>query len=225
MRLVTLGDTSTGKTSITVAATAISDGRGGTDESALSKYQLTEKPSTIGASFRTYETLVESHTFNSGLALSTDSPQSEQTQTFYKIRLEIWDTAGQERYKCVAPMYYREAKIILMVYAIDNIISFESLRGWMGQINSMPIRPILFLIGNKSDMEDQRAVTREQAEKFAKEYAMVFYETSAKSCDNIIKVFNEAARLAFENLSQLEPFNKDYIVTLNNNPSQSYCQC
>jgi small GTP-binding protein len=42
------------------------------------------------------------------------------------VRLNIWDTAGQERYRALAPMYYRDMDIGCVVYAIDNLQSFES---------------------------------------------------------------------------------------------------
>lgn len=52
---------------------------------------------------------------------------------------------------------------------------------------------VIMLIGNKSDLEKNRQVSREEAEKFAQENDLFFLETSAKSSDNVEKAFEETA--------------------------------
>lgn len=49
------------------------------------------------------------------------------------------------------------------------------------------------LIGNKSDLEGQRQVSREEAERFAQEHDLFFLETSAKLADNIEEAFVKTA--------------------------------
>jgi Ras-related protein Rab-2A len=46
----------------------------------------------------------------------------------------------------------------------------------------------IILIGNKSDLEAKRAVSREEGEKFAKDNDLVFIETSAKTAFNVEEV-------------------------------------
>jgi small GTP-binding protein len=43
-----------------------------------------------------------------------------------KITLEIWDTAGQEKFKKIAPIYYRNAQAVLIVFDLTRQDSFES---------------------------------------------------------------------------------------------------
>lgn len=46
-------------------------------------------------------------------------------------------------------------------------------------------------LGNKSDLEAKRKVSREEGEAFAKEHGMVFMETSAKTAANVEEVSRE----------------------------------
>jgi len=76
--------------------------------------------------------------------------------------LEIWDTAGQERFKNIAPMYYRKAAAILIVYDISAKETFEECKYWVNEteINGNP-HCLKFLIGNKGDLSNERAIALE----------------------------------------------------------------
>ena len=50
---------------------------------------------------------------------------------------------------------------------------------------------IIMIIGNKSDLEGQREVSREEAQTKAEQYNIAYLETSAKSGDNINKAFTK----------------------------------
>ena len=61
----------------------------------------------------------------------------------------------------------------------------------------------IFLIGNKSDLEDERVVSREEAEQFKNDYDLdLFMETSAKNGINSTELFTEAAKLLFNDYSK-----------------------
>jgi Ras-related protein Rab-8A len=51
-----------------------------------------------------------------------------------KVKLQIWDTAGQERFRNVTQTYFKGAKGIILVYAIDNLKSFKNIQTWIKQI-------------------------------------------------------------------------------------------
>ena len=108
----------------------------------------------------------------------------------HQVKAQIWDTAGQERYKAITSAYYKGAKGAFIVYDITRKNTFDSVSRWVSDISAAADKRItLILIGNKSDLEDQRQVTKEQGEDKAKELGLAFLETSAFSGDNLEKGF------------------------------------
>ena len=113
------------------------------------------------------------------------------------INIKLWDTAGEERYKSLTQNYFRNAEGVLLVFDVTNTDSFNNLKDWISSIklnmegNNIFI-PIV-IIGNKLDMEDQREITKEQAEQFVSENKYKYFETSAKTGEGIDKSIRELA--------------------------------
>ena len=108
----------------------------------------------------------------------------------HSVKAQIWDTAGQERYKAITSAYYKGAKGAFIVYDITRKNSFESVERWVSEVISVADKKItIVLIGNKSDLEDQRQVTKEEAQDKANKLEIAFMETSAFSGDNLDKAF------------------------------------
>eukprot|EP01098_Paradermamoeba_levis_P005912 TRINITY_DN2460_c0_g3_i2.p1 TRINITY_DN2460_c0_g3~~TRINITY_DN2460_c0_g3_i2.p1 ORF type:complete len:307 (-),score=86.71 TRINITY_DN2460_c0_g3_i2:145-1065(-) len=107
-----------------------------------------------------------------------------------QIKLQIWDTAGQENFRSITRSYYRGAAGALLVYDISRRDSFNRLASWLqdARQHSNPNMTIM-LIGNKSDMEEKRAVSIEEGEQFARENGLIFLETSAKTDTNVEEVW------------------------------------
>ena len=104
------------------------------------------------------------------------------------IRIKIWDTAGQERYQSLAKSFYRNAEGVILVYDVTNLKTYENLKFWLQSIKNnmesdMSEIPII-IIGNKIDC-NEREVKREEAEKFWKAQGYPYFETSAKTGENI----------------------------------------
>lgn len=106
------------------------------------------------------------------------------------VKAQIWDTAGQERYRAVTSAYYRGAVGALLVYDITKRPSFDHIPRWLEELRSHADKNIvIMLIGNKSDLEDQRAVTTEDAKEFAQKEGLFFLETSALEATNVEPAF------------------------------------
>ena len=108
----------------------------------------------------------------------------------HSIKAQIWDTAGQERYKAITSAYYKGAKGAFVVYDITRKSSFESIDKWVNDLTSTADKKItIVVIGNKSDLEDQRQIPKEKGEEKAAKLDVAFLETSALSCENLDKAF------------------------------------
>jgi small GTP-binding protein len=112
------------------------------------------------------------------------------------VKLKIWDTAGQERFRNITKQYYKGADGILLVYDITDRNSFEKIKDWMKQIqeNTQKEQIGIVLLGNKCDLED-RQVSYEEGESLAKEYGLLFWETSAYKDKNISESFEGLTNL------------------------------
>lgn len=99
-----------------------------------------------------------------------------------EIQLNIWDTAGQERYRSVAKSYVRSSFGALLVFDLTDRSSFEAIGDWLEILNSLAEPNAFFLlIGNKSDLTDQRQVGSGEAAEYAKRNNIEYIETSAKT--------------------------------------------
>ena len=116
------------------------------------------------------------------------------------IKLQIWDTCGQELYRSLITNFYRNSSLAVMVYAINNKESFDNIEMWLRELrtHSNPDAKV-FLIGNKIDLENERQITKEQGEQFAKDNKINgFMEASAKTGVNAQKIFIQAATTLYE---------------------------
>ena len=106
------------------------------------------------------------------------------------VKAQIWDTAGQERYKAITSAYYKGAKGAFIVYDITRKESFENVSKWAEQLKSTADKNLtIIIVGNKTDLEDQRQVTSEEGQNKANSLESAFIETSAASGSNLDKAF------------------------------------
>ncbi|KAH8507740.1 hypothetical protein H0E87_010046 [Populus deltoides] len=106
------------------------------------------------------------------------------------VKAQIWDTAGQERYRAVTSAYYRGAVGAMLVYDITKRQTFDHIPRWLEELRSHANKNIvIILIGNKSDLEDQRAVPTEDVNEFAQKEGLFFLETSALQATNVESAF------------------------------------
>ena len=97
-----------------------------------------------------------------------------------KYEIKLWDTAGQEKYRSLTKIFIKDAKIALLVYAIDDKNSFNDLEMWLNivkEINTDKI--ILGIAANKADLYKKAEVTDQQGKKYAKEIGAEWRSTSS----------------------------------------------
>ena len=142
------------------------------------------------------------------------------------VKLQIWDTCGQEVYKSLISNFYRNCSLALIVYAINNRNTFEHAENWLNDLKNQSNPNVrVFLVGNKSDLEKERTVSKEEAEQFKEEKKLDrFMETSAKTGDNARNVMLQAAKILYKDYlkakeslgKNMEGSSGNYIVYMDN---------
>ena len=107
-----------------------------------------------------------------------------------KIKVQLWDTAGQERFKSLAMTYYRKAFGILLLFDVTKKSSFNACKNYLEEVrNNSDKKCVIYLVGNKIDLENEREITKEEAENFAKNENIKYIETSAVKNLKVTEVF------------------------------------
>ena len=112
------------------------------------------------------------------------------------VKAQIWDTAGQEKYKSITSHHYRKAVGSLLVYDVTRRITFENCIKWYKELKVFTDQEcVICIVGNKLDLiegnPNRREVSIEEGKNFAKKNKTLFFETSAKSNNNVVECFEE----------------------------------
>eukprot|EP01119_Soliformovum_irregulare_P020599 TRINITY_DN66_c0_g1_i1.p1 TRINITY_DN66_c0_g1~~TRINITY_DN66_c0_g1_i1.p1 ORF type:complete len:186 (+),score=52.80 TRINITY_DN66_c0_g1_i1:84-641(+) len=159
----------------------------------------------------------------------TFSPQYDPTieNSYYKqatfgdetVMLEILDTAGQEDYIVIRDQHIRQGQAFFLVFSLAAKETFQTVGGFYQQIlqvkeewTDVP----LVLIGNKSDLEAEREVSRKDAEEYASKIGAPYLETSAMNGTNINEAFDtlwaELKKWDKKNVQQKPPKRRCIII-------------
>ena len=147
----------------------------------------------------------------------------------YKIKLQIWDTCGQEMYRSLVQGFYRNTSLAVLCYDISDKKSYEGLDIWIKDIRSRLNEEVpIFITGNKSDLENERQISSDEAKEFLKSRRIKYFtECSAKTGQNVENIFYEAAKYLYnirEELGKDKNSNKLKIGE-DNGPSKTKKKC
>lgn len=119
------------------------------------------------------------------------------------VKLQVWDTAGMETFRSIARAYYRGSAAALLVFDVTSRTSFVNISHWLreARMNTSP-QVTLVLVGNKVDLTEERQVTAEEAERFARENGLSYMEVSAKTGVNVENCFLETGMRLMEKVKQ-----------------------
>ena len=167
-----------------------------------------ESKSTIGANYSKSELIFNNH----------------------KVILDIWDTAGQEKFRSMGRHFYKNSNIIVMVYDVTKIDTFEDIKNyWYDDVKENGEKyKVLGLVGNKIDLYDVEGVD-EIDEKIIKEFTdkisndkenkLICMNVSCKTGVNIKNLFDNLISLYFEkefnNLIKQNSLNKGDTFKMN----------
>ena len=111
----------------------------------------------------TDKTFIEEHMTTIGLDYRLKSLKLKSGK---ELKLQIWDTAGQERFRTITKSYYKGSEGIILIYDVTKRESFENVKTWVSQIREEVCqKAVIYVVGNKIDMNETRVVTTEEGEK------------------------------------------------------------
>lgn len=110
--------------------------------------------------------------------------------------LDILDTAGQEEFSAMREQYMRTGEGFLLVFSVTDRSSFDEISKFQIQILRVKDKDEfpMILVGNKSDLENERTVTNAEASELAKKMKVGYTETSAKLRTNVESSFYDLVR-------------------------------
>ena len=135
-----------------------------------------------------------------------------------RVKLQIWDTAGQEKYMSINKNLFQRVQGIMLMYDISNEESFNHLNKWIEHIKENSSGSPVILIGNKSDLEKERKVSKENGETFAKSHNLLFFEASAKNGTNVNESFLKLGEIIIKDEKFIENRDKnktEYVISKN----------
>ena len=116
------------------------------------------------------------------------------------VKLMITDCPGMEKYFDLAKTYCKNKDLIMFVYAIDDINSFDAIQQRIKDIKPLCKNNTSYiLIGNKADLNENRVISYEKGLELATNENMdLFIEVSAKMSFNIDELFFEAVKIIYK---------------------------
>ncbi|KAH9545981.1 hypothetical protein CY35_12G073400 [Sphagnum magellanicum] len=140
------------------------------------------------------------------------------------VRLQLCDTAGQERFRSLIPSYIRDSSVAVIVFDVANKQSFLNTARWVEEVRSeRGSDVIIMLVGNKTDLVEKRQVSIEEGDAKAREFGVMFIETSAKAGFNIKALFRKIAA-ALPGMEALSAAKQDDLVDINLKTTSSTMQ-
>ena len=117
-----------------------------------------------------------------------------------KIKIQIWKIFSKENFRLISSSYFSGALGAIIVYDISKKSSFRYIDDWIRDLKEYGNKNIIInLIGNKSDLNDKREISKEEGKNLAKKNNLNFMEISELNDENINIIFNEIIDKIYRN--------------------------
>eukprot|EP00743_Colponemidia_sp_Colp-15_P001179 GILK01001295.1.p1 GENE.GILK01001295.1~~GILK01001295.1.p1 ORF type:complete len:243 (-),score=45.07 GILK01001295.1:268-951(-) len=110
--------------------------------------------------------------------------------------IDFWDTAGQERFNSLHPSYYFNANACILCFDVTRKITYKNLQVWYQEMRQYCPHIPCILVANKIDVDYK---VTQKSFQFASKNELPFFFVSASDGTNVVKVFNEAVKMAKQN--------------------------
>ncbi len=124
------------------------------------------------------------------------------------IKLQLWDLAGQKHFSFVRPPFYMGASGIVYTFDLTRSSSFQNISEWKIEAEKVVGKEVpSILIGNKSDLYDQRQIQFFEGMQLKDQIgAVAYYETSAKENTNIDSAYRDLTLAILRKANKSSPF-------------------
>ena len=146
------------------------------------------------------------------------------------IRIKIWDTAGQEKYQSLTKGFFRNAQGIMVVFDVTNSETYKDIKYWTQSIKAHMSSDIdeisVIIIGNKID-SNEREVKRGEAEIYCQELGYPYFETSAKTGENVDETIKYLVKQVIKKNSifRSKLNNSENSIRISKNKGEGNCPC
>ncbi|NXD30632.1 RBL2A protein, partial [Spelaeornis formosus] len=110
-----------------------------------------------------------------------------------RVLVDFWDTAGQERFRSMHASYYHQAHACIMVFDVQRKVTYKNLNIWYKELREFRPEIPCIVVANKIDADMK---VTQKSFNFARKFSLPFYFVSAADGTNVVKLFNDAIRLA-----------------------------
>ena len=146
-----------------------------------------------------------------------------------KFNVYLWDTIGQEKLKALTKIFFKNSKIVILVYDITNKNTLTQLDFWYKQVKeSLGDSIVLGVLGNKKDLFIKEEVSEEEGEQYAKSIGARWALTSAKTdresfinfIENLIRDYIEKFEMKKKEKTNIEE-NKNIVLKNDDNNNEN----
>ena len=111
------------------------------------------------------------------------------------VKLDIYGTSGNEKYKKISKYLYKDARSIILMYKINDENTFNNLKHYLDNIKQYSVEnPIIYIVGNYSDIKEQRQVNKEDLVNLTSEEGLKYFEISCKTGNGINEVITDLTK-------------------------------
>ncbi|XP_045411251.1 rab-like protein 2B isoform X3 [Lemur catta] len=126
---------------------------------------------------------------------------------------DFWDTAGQERFQSMHASYYHKAHACIMVFDVQRKVTYKNLSTWYTELREFRPEIPCIVVANKIDADIK---VTQKSFSFARKFSLPLYFVSAADGTNVVKLFNDAIRLAVSYKQNSQDFMDEVLQELEN---------
>jgi len=126
------------------------------------------------------------------------------------VKLQTWDTSGDLCYESITTSYINGASCVIITCDLTSRNSFKEVDKWIEHAKSFAPNTSILLVGTKSDLTDERVITKKELENKAKDSGCIgAMETSSKNNEGVDEVFQKCADAYWERLHPAKQVKKN----------------